>query len=456
MAPIAVGLAIVFLTPVIPWVDKLIFPLTPPDTKITSVTDGNNLKVLNDSTTPSNPIMFKFTGKDNVEVSSYECSIDGGQFSYCKSPYINSPKVGNHSFSVRSVDNEGTYDPTPAEFELTITATVEGVVKIIDKPVPYVDVIADKKYKDQTIEGGTFILENVPYGKHIYEIFNQSSPLYRDKFSVLADDSVKDLGVINVAPSIVPVTQVRPDFTLAEEYHGECSGVLNCMQEFLKAVNDAYISKPTPTPPINILYNESQNVGTPYHSVKVWINGTPQVLSEIERVTYYLHPTFKPDVITKYSLNDKFGLSFNAWGQFELKAKAYFRDGRIEDVSKKIVFGSTRLEDFNPNFPTKSELIRDHPPTVKSANIYLKNSAPVTLVLNATDRDEDDVIRFVLLNRTTFGSIVSFNQATGEVIYAPNELTGSLRDFFVFEAVDRAHRHSGPGVITFFPSSFVH
>ncbi|RKY41963.1 MAG: hypothetical protein DRP85_04470 [Candidatus Makaraimicrobium thalassicum] len=70
----------------------------------------------------------------------------------------------------------------------------------------------------------------------------------------------------------------------------------------------------------------------------VWVQGTEQVLSQIDRVTYYLHPTFNPSVVSRYSSSDRFALSFTAWGQFEIRAKVYFKDGQVKDLSRYLSF----------------------------------------------------------------------------------------------------------------------
>jgi pYEATS domain-containing protein involved in immunity len=349
---------------------NLIFPSTPPDTEILNVTDGNNTKVSSGGSTSSNAIMIKFAGKDNVGIKSYECSLDGGPFSFCKSPYRFSTDAGIHFFSVRGVDNEETPDPTPADYNLTVltSATVEGVVKRTDKTVPNVIVVADKKYKDTTVEGGTFILLKVPNGYHTYEILNKSFPLYRDKFYIREEDSLKDLGVIDIATAAIH-TSAEPSFgsnvystvnqsgnpilDALKNIYGGITGPeakksdnmthpVGAISPRLPGINDAYIAQSNVSPRLDVTlnYNESLTLshGSKYHDIRAWIEGTPELISEIDRVTYYLHPTFKPDVITKYSPENRFELMFSAWGQFDLKAKVYFKNGETQDVSKKIVF----------------------------------------------------------------------------------------------------------------------
>jgi transcription initiation factor IIF auxiliary subunit len=66
--------------------------------------------------------------------------------------------------------------------------------------------------------------------------------------------------------------------------------------------------------------------------VNIWIDADDITLASIERVTYYLHPSFTPSVLSIYEKN--FSLNLVAWGEFQLNAKVYFKDGRIADLSK--------------------------------------------------------------------------------------------------------------------------
>jgi transcription initiation factor IIF auxiliary subunit len=58
-----------------------------------------------------------------------------------------------------------------------------------------------------------------------------------------------------------------------------------------------------------------------------------QTLSRIERVTYYLHPTFRQSFVSFYSAEDSFAISFTAWGKFDILAKIYFKNNKEMDLS---------------------------------------------------------------------------------------------------------------------------
>jgi hypothetical protein len=50
---------------------------------------------------------FEFIGTDARAVASFDCSLDGGAFGACTSPYTVKVKKGKHTFQVRAVDQAG-------------------------------------------------------------------------------------------------------------------------------------------------------------------------------------------------------------------------------------------------------------------------------------------------------------------------------------------------------------
>lgn len=78
---------------------------TPPNTKITSGPSG---------TTHKHKATFRFTSTEPG--STFQCKLDGKQWSACKSPktYRNL-KDRKHTFKVKAIDAAGNVDPTPAK-----------------------------------------------------------------------------------------------------------------------------------------------------------------------------------------------------------------------------------------------------------------------------------------------------------------------------------------------------
>ncbi|HXV88700.1 MAG TPA: Ig-like domain-containing protein, partial [Nitrososphaeraceae archaeon] len=96
-----------------------------PNTIINTAIDGNNNVIVNNGSTTSNSMKFAFSGMDNMgkTINHFECSIDGKPFVTCISTNTVNVVDGTHTFSVRSEDNAGNKDPTPASY--TWTANTE-------------------------------------------------------------------------------------------------------------------------------------------------------------------------------------------------------------------------------------------------------------------------------------------------------------------------------------------
>jgi hypothetical protein len=89
------------------------------------VTDGlppeTTLNLTPNSTTSSLVASFGFSGTDNYASVTFQCSVDGGIYGACTSPFNTSTlSLGPHMFAVRAVDAVGNIDPTPAIYSWTI------------------------------------------------------------------------------------------------------------------------------------------------------------------------------------------------------------------------------------------------------------------------------------------------------------------------------------------------
>ena len=96
------------------------------------VTDGLPPETTLDQTpngTTSNLIAsFGFSGTDNHSSVTFQCSVDGGIYESCSSPFNTSTlSVGSHTFAVRAVDVLGNIDPTPASYTWTIEDELTGL-----------------------------------------------------------------------------------------------------------------------------------------------------------------------------------------------------------------------------------------------------------------------------------------------------------------------------------------
>src|SRR5919106_5624478 len=107
-----------------------------PKTIINAAIDGDNNAIVNNGSTTSNSMKFSFSGtdKEGKTINQFECSVDGKPFVTCVSTNTVNVIDGTHTFSVRSEDNAGNKDSTPAYFTWTVdtTAPATSIVSAVD------------------------------------------------------------------------------------------------------------------------------------------------------------------------------------------------------------------------------------------------------------------------------------------------------------------------------------
>jgi hypothetical protein len=105
----------------------------PPDTIISSASDGNNNTISNGSNTESTSIELTVSGTDtSIEEDEevgihFECSLDGSSFSTCTSPVqYDNLGDGNHVVEIIAQDNSGNKDLSPASFTWNVNPDEQG------------------------------------------------------------------------------------------------------------------------------------------------------------------------------------------------------------------------------------------------------------------------------------------------------------------------------------------
>ena len=97
-------------------------PPPPPDTTPPETSANSGPSGLTEDDTPT----FSFASPE--QGATFECSIDGGAFLACSSPYTaQSLAPGRHTLQVRARDAAGNADPTPASFTFQVAAQLEDL-----------------------------------------------------------------------------------------------------------------------------------------------------------------------------------------------------------------------------------------------------------------------------------------------------------------------------------------
>ncbi len=85
-------------------------------------------------------------------------------------------------------------------------------------------------------------------------------------------------------------------------------------------------------PDHKIKYKKFEKGGREYFHVGVWVGGSQKELSEVEKVEYLLHSTFKNRIRSSKARNNGFSVTFWAWGTFEIEITVYKIDGDTESI----------------------------------------------------------------------------------------------------------------------------
>lgn len=79
--------------------------------------------------------------------------------------------------------------------------------------------------------------------------------------------------------------------------------------------------------------------GRTRHKIFVWLEGSPKSLDNVQRVVYQLHPTFKNSKREIWDRESGFQLRTNGWGEFEIKADVYSKEGsQLASLARHISF----------------------------------------------------------------------------------------------------------------------
>jgi len=102
---------------------------------------------------------------------------------------------------------------------------------------------------------------------------------------------------------------------------------------FKDRIQQSLVLKNTAVP-----YREDDD-GRTWYSWTAFIDGPASDLSRVEKVVYYLHPSFRNNVHAVTS-GAGYGFPFSAtgWGTFVLRAKVHMNDGSVRDLSYRLDF----------------------------------------------------------------------------------------------------------------------
>jgi hypothetical protein len=251
---------------------------------------------------------------------------DEGEGSWWKNKFVIGPLVAGVTVIFVAVATPVGERVREALFPTSIV--VEGSVLKSGKPAAQLRILLDDSTTTTTTDSGKFLFENVSKGVHAIQVRARGEQiLFNDRFSV--PEGLKDK--LKLDPFNL---EAEPQGKIPEDPKRPAPNLAFVKQSKQPDYQVSLMHAATPLPPGGRPAGFESNT----YRITVWVQATSAISSQIERVTYYLHPTFNPSVVTRYSPENQFSLSFTVWGQFELKAKVYFKDGQVKDVSRHLSF----------------------------------------------------------------------------------------------------------------------
>jgi hypothetical protein len=260
----------------------------------------------------------------------FECSFDGSPFEECISPkpYANLQTEEGHIFKVRAKGILGNTDKSPDTFNFTTitSSSVRGIIKNSTTDVGGAKVWIDSKnLTTNTDSKGRFFFNGVGEGIHSMYI----SPNYPDSKPYTIRNNFTDKFFVSAGSESA---EVNFDLiSITPEIHPPSKQITNPNQQNINFKQVSAASNNTHNYTVNLVQqSELTHQGKNKFLTNISLSASNDTLSKIKNVTYYLHPTFKPNTVTVFTRENKFALSFTNWGVFLLTAKVYFHDDTID------------------------------------------------------------------------------------------------------------------------------
>src|SRR6476620_3275713 len=368
---------------------------TPPETTLENVSVGWLGSINYGDTTPSNDVNFNFNGTDLVGIARYECKFDDGSWQNGKSiinasgiknnicTYTSISAKGIHNFLVRAVDTSGNKDPHPPKFTWEIESPITSVQ----------DLIPHLSNNESTVEMVTQLNEVVKTLSDTTEENDAKACYQLDSFI----NSMK----INILTGV----SVSSDFDSIFKSTLAIKDNLGCPPP----IADAGLAQSIDAGTDNVILDGSDSLYKGNDVSFKWeqVAGTPKV-------------TIKNANTAK--------ASFDAPSTSELTGS---------DTSTTLSFQLTVSENGglrSTDITTVEIYTENTPPVAKSQSVTTTSDTPVSINLDASDKD-GDTLTYAIKSFPAHGSLSSLDKDSGSVTYSPDRgYTGS--DSFTFTASD--------------------
>lgn len=80
-----------------------------------------------------------------------------------------------------------------------------------------------------------------------------------------------------------------------------------------------------------IVFRTFQEGGRAHYNVRIWVDGSPEELDQVQEVEYLLHPTFRWRKRHSSNRKDRFSISIWTWGMFLIQTTIHYKNDQVEE-----------------------------------------------------------------------------------------------------------------------------
>lgn len=210
------------------------------------------------------------------------------------------------------------------------------------------------------------------------------------------------------------------------------------------------------------IQQSSEYTGNDHWSWKASIAGPPAELARVEKVKWFLHPSFTPSVVVSRDRAQGFPIEASGWGSFTLRAELHFVDGSDRTLRERLRLfypegESAEGESGSPESPARAE---PAPPAGVPAATAAAEPALRRIFLSyaAADRSNAQVLRqafeslgIKVLDATTIDAGQPWQLALQDLMAGADAtvalLAGDLPSAWVAQEINASARAGKPTLV---------
>ena len=87
-----------------------------------------------------------------------------------------------------------------------------------------------------------------------------------------------------------------------------------------------------------IPYKVFRDGGNEHYNVRIYLYAKPKTMTSIEKVEYFLHPSFRNARRVSTDRDNDFAIEIWTWGMFEIDATVHFSNGETQELTHSLKY----------------------------------------------------------------------------------------------------------------------